>query len=83
MLVSPKKKENRDTARQAKAFEGTKGPGFYPWKGGIQVYMCVSLYTDTHTTCVYIYIRACPTRKRETPTEAVIGKRSSWLRSSS
>ena len=37
------------------------------------IYICINVY-------VYMYaVRA----KRETPSEAVIGKRSSWLRSSS
>lgn len=66
MLVSPKKKENRDTARQAKAFEGTKGRDSIPGKE-VYSYVCVSLYTNTYTTYIlyihiyhiYIYIYTC------------------------
>lgn len=60
MLVSPKKKENRDTARQAKAFEGTKGRDSIPGKE-VYRYICVSLYTNTHTIymCICVYIYTC------------------------
>lgn len=66
MLVSPKKKENRDTARQAKAFEGTKGRDSIPGKE-VYSYVCVSLYTNTHTTCIYIYVHVVRAKGRLRP----------------
>lgn len=69
-LVSPKKKGNRDTAGHAEALVGTKGRNSIPGKRAAHM-------------CIGIYVRICSTGKREARGEAVMGKRSSWLGSSS